>query len=167
MRAESTPRGPGKRARPVSRWSPHVTVAAVAQRRGRYLVVEERIDGEAVINQPAGHLEAGESLLDAVRRETLEETAWQFTPMALLGVYRWVHPGRGTTFLRFAFAGEVQGHNRSRPLDPEVLAVHWLSRTELMQRRHALRSPQVLACVDDYEAGTRYPLSVLNEVLSS
>ena len=167
MQARRTLRGPGRKARPVTRWSPHVTVAAVAERRGRYLVVEELVDGEQVINQPAGHLEAGESLPDAVRRETLEETGWQFTPTALLGVYRWVHPVRGVTFLRFAFAGDVHGHDRSRPLDAEVLAVHWLSRTELVQRRHALRSPQVLACVDDYEAGTRYPLSVVKEILSS
>ena len=91
----------------MHRWSPRVTVAAVVERDGRYLLVRELINGEQVINQPAGHLEAGESLLAAVRRETREETGWRFVPEALLGVYRWVHPKRRLTFLRFAFTGQV------------------------------------------------------------
>lgn len=151
----------------MRRWSPRVTVAAVTERQGLYLLVREIINGENVINQPAGHLEAGESLLDAVRRETFEETGWRFSPDALLGVYRWIHPERKLTFLRFAFTGEIHGHDPSHSADPDVVEVVWLSRAELQQHRHQLRSPQVSACIDDYEAGTRYPLSILQEVSSS
>lgn len=151
----------------IRRWSPRVTVAVVVERRGRYLLVREIVDGQNVINQPAGHLEAGESRLDAVRRKTLEETGWRCPPDALLGVYRWMHPERQLTFLRFTFTGEVHGHDPSRSLDPDVVEVIWLSRAHLQQHRHKLRSPQVSACIDDYEAGTRYPLSILQEVSSS
>src|ERR1700686_411100 len=96
-------------------WKPDVTVAAVIERSGRFLLVEERIRGRLVLNQPAGHLEDGEELLDAVIRETLEETAWQFTPEGLLGIYQWRSP-RGHTTLRFAFTGSVQGSDADRPL---------------------------------------------------
>jgi 8-oxo-dGTP pyrophosphatase MutT (NUDIX family) len=141
-------------------WKPDVTVAAIIERSGRFLLVEERIRGRLVLNQPAGHLEDGEALLDAVIRETLEETAWQFTPEALLGVYQW-RSTRGHTTLRFAFTGSVHGYDAARPLDPPIVTTHWLAREEIAQRAARLRTPLVLRCVEDYLAGRRLPLDVL------
>ena len=126
-------------------------------------MVEESQDGVAVINQPAGHLEPGESLLEAVVRETLEETAWQFTPEALTGVYRWVHPRKDRTYLRFCFCGRVHGHSPERELDEGIIAAHWLSREQMLQR--SLRSPMVLRSIDDYLAGQRVPLSLCADLL--
>jgi 8-oxo-dGTP pyrophosphatase MutT (NUDIX family) len=141
-------------------WKPDVTVAALIERERRFLLVEERIRGRLVLNQPAGHLEDGEALLDAVIRETLEETAWQFTPEALLGVYQW-RSTRGHTTLRFAFTGSVHGYDAARPLDPPIVTTHWLAREEIAQRAARLRTPLVLRCVEDYLAGRRLPLDVL------
>jgi 8-oxo-dGTP pyrophosphatase MutT (NUDIX family) len=141
-------------------WKPDVTVAAIIERSGRFLLVEERIRGRLVLNQPAGHLEDGEALFDAVIRETLEETAWQFTPEALLGVYQW-RSARGHTTLRFAFTGSVHGYDAARPLDPPIVTTHWLAREEIVQRAARLRTPLVLRCVEDYLAGRRLPLDVL------
>src|SRR5574343_794623 len=92
-------------------WKPHVTVAAVVQRDGKFLLVEEETDAGLAFNQPAGHLEAGESLLEAVVREVREETAYDFRPRSLVGIYQWPHPEKGITYLRFAFAGELVGHD--------------------------------------------------------
>jgi 8-oxo-dGTP pyrophosphatase MutT (NUDIX family) len=141
-------------------WKPDVTVAAIIERSGRFLLVEERIRGRLVLNQPAGHLEDGEALLDAVIRETLEETAWQFTPEALLGIYQW-RSARGHTTLRFAFTGSVHGYDAARPLDPPIVTTHWLGREEIAQRAARLRTPLVLRCVEDYLGGRRLPLDVL------
>ena len=141
-------------------WKPDVTVAAIIERSGRFLLVEERIRGRLVLNQPAGHLEDGEALLDAVIRETLEETAWQFTPEALLGIYQW-RSARGHTTLRFAFTGNVHGYDAARPLDPPIVTTHWLAREEIAQRAARLRTPLVLRCVEDYLGGRRLPLHVL------
>jgi 8-oxo-dGTP pyrophosphatase MutT (NUDIX family) len=141
-------------------WKPDVTVAAVIERSGRLLLVEERIRGHLVLNQPAGHLEDGEPLLDAVIRETLEETAWQFTPEALLGIYQWRSP-RGHTTLRIAFSGSVQAYDADRPLDPPIVTTHWLAHEEIVQRAARLRTPLVLRCIEDYLGGRRLPLDVL------
>src|ERR1700722_19357155 len=141
-------------------WKPDVTVAAVVERGGRFLLVEERIRGRLVLNQPAGHLEDGEALRDAVVRETLEETAWQFTPEALLGIYQWRSP-RGHTTLRIAFIGSVQAYDPARPLDPPIVTTHWLAREEIVQRAARLRTPLVLRCIDDYLGGRRLPLDAL------
>ncbi|MFI4869111.1 MAG: NUDIX hydrolase [Steroidobacterales bacterium] len=141
-------------------WKPDVTVAAIIERSGRFLLVEERIRGRLVLNQPAGHLEDGEGLLDAVVRETLEETAWQFTPESLLGIYQWRSP-RGHTTLRFAFTGSVQGYDAQRPLDPPIVTTHWFAREEIAQRSTRLRTPLVLRCIEDYLAGRRLPLDAL------
>jgi 8-oxo-dGTP pyrophosphatase MutT (NUDIX family) len=141
-------------------WKPDVTVAAVIERSGRFLLVEERIRGHLVLNQPAGHLEDGEALLDAVIRETLEETAWQFTPEALLGIYQWRSP-RGHTTLRIAFSGSVQAYDAARPLDPPIVTTHWLAHEEIVQRTARLRTPLVLRCIEDYLGGRRLPLDVL------
>ena len=145
-------------------WKPHVTVAAVIEQHGRYLVVEERIDGKTVYNQPAGHLEPGESLIDAVIRETREETAWRFTPEALTGIYLWDQPGAPRTFLRFTFCGTHSHHHPEQSLDDGILRALWMSRAELAARPNQLRSPLVLSCIDDYATGKRYPLELLSVI---
>jgi len=140
---------------------PEITVAAVTETEGRFLVVEERISRRLVINQPAGHVEPGETLLDAIVREVREETAWLFTPDELLGVYLWRHPATGRTTKRFAFTGAVTDHRDGQPLDKGIIATHWLTRAELKGREQQLRSPLVLRCVDDYLAGRRQPLATV------
>jgi 8-oxo-dGTP pyrophosphatase MutT (NUDIX family) len=146
----------------VSAWKPpSVTVAAVIEQAGKFLVVEEVYDGRRVINQPAGHLDPGESLIGACAREVMEETAHHFEPTALVGIYRWYYAPRDITFLRFAFTGELHGVEAGRALDKEIIAAHWMSRDELVARSAELRTPLVLQCLDDYLAGRRYPLELL------
>ncbi|HET7921344.1 MAG TPA: NUDIX hydrolase [Gammaproteobacteria bacterium] len=142
-------------------WKPHVTVAAVAHQDDRFLVVEERVRGELVINNPAGHLEEAESFQDAVRRETLEETGWEFEPEYLTGIYLWRNPQLDSTFLRVTFFGRCLKHHPDWPLDRGVVGPRWLTRAELDNGAHSLRSPMVLRCIDDYLAGHRYPLQLL------
>ena len=132
---------------------PDVTVAAVAENAGRFLVVEERINRRLVFNQPAGHVESGETLLEAVVRETREETAWRFEPRSLVGVYLWRNPSSGRRILRFAFAGVVTDYDAGQRLDHGIVRTHWLNPAELEQRQARLRSPLVLRCVNDYLAG--------------
>jgi 8-oxo-dGTP pyrophosphatase MutT (NUDIX family) len=141
--------------------NPDVTVAAVVQREGRFLVVEERIGGRLVFNQPAGHLEDGESLIDAVVRETREETAWGFRPEALVGVYLWRNPDNGRSFLRFAFCGSVDDHRPGQPLDTGIQRAVWLSHEQLRSQPARLRSPLVLRCLDDFLLGRRQPLDTV------
>jgi 8-oxo-dGTP pyrophosphatase MutT (NUDIX family) len=145
-------------------WRPHVTVAAVVERDQRFLLVDEVVDGKRVLNQPAGHLDRGESLVEAVVRETLEETAWHFTPLALVGVYRWHHPSKDITFLRVTFCGEVQGHDPGRELDKGIMGSAWMTREELADAHQRLRSPVVLRCIDDYLSGVRHSLSILSDI---
>src|ERR1700759_3768550 len=140
---------------------PEITVAAIAENDGRFLVVEERINQRLVFNQPAGHVEAGESLLEAVIRETREETAWRFEPASLVGVYLWTSPHSGVTTMRFAFTGGVDDHKAHQPLDQGIIRTHWLSREELMARQDALRSPLVLRCIEDYLEGRRTALNAV------
>lgn len=136
---------------------PEVTVAAIVEREQHFLVVEERIADRRVINQPAGHVEDRETLLEAVVRETLEETAWDFRPESLLGIYLWRNARNGKSTLRFAFGGSVGTHHADRRLDTGILGTHWLTRAELESREARLRSPLVLRCIDDYERGHRLP----------
>ncbi len=143
-------------------WRPSVTVAAVMERGGKFLFVEEQIDGRRVLNQPAGHLDPGESLVAACTREALEETAHVFTPASLVGVYRWHYAARDVTFLRFCFAGDVGAFDETRKLDKEIVALHWLSPDELRRRKSEHRSPLVQKCVEDFLAGRRYPLDLLS-----
>jgi 8-oxo-dGTP pyrophosphatase MutT (NUDIX family) len=145
-------------------WRPDLTVAAIVQRDDRFLIVEERIRSRLVFNQPAGHVEDGESILDAVVRETLEETAWHFQPRHLLGLYVWRNAETGHSFLRVAISGEVSAHEPQRALDKPVLAAHWLSREQLRAQPSRLRSPLVLACIDDHLAGRRHELSALSHL---
>lgn len=146
----------------MSRWRPSVTVAAVIERDGRFLFVEEIANGRRVLNQPAGHLDAGESLVEAVAREVLEETAHRFTPTALLGIYRWRYDKEDVTFLRFGFRGRVDGVEDGRQLDKEIIALAWLTPAELAARRAEHRSPLVQQCVEDFLAGRSFPLEVLS-----
>ena len=139
-----------------------VTVAAVAQRDGRFLVVEEQADGGLRLNQPAGHLEPGETLLAAAAREALEETAYRFTPESLLGVYRWRNP-QGITYVRFAFVGQADGPETGRALDQGIVRALWLTPAELQAERARHRSPLVYRCVEDCLAGRRFPLELLVE----
>jgi 8-oxo-dGTP pyrophosphatase MutT (NUDIX family) len=138
-----------------------VTVAAMAEREGRFLVVEEETDEGIRLNQPAGHLEPDESLVEAVVRETLEETAYGFVPRSLLGVYRWRHPAKGVSYVRFAFVGEVTGPEMGRALDTGILRALWLTPAELHAEAARHRSPLVQRCIQDYLAGRRFPLDVL------
>ena len=138
--------------------TPDITVAAVTETAGRFLVVEERINRRLVFNQPAGHVEHGETLLAAVVREVREETAWGFEPQALIGVYLWRNPASGRSYMRFAFTGKVKDHNAAQPLDRGIVRTHWLSREDLQEREPRLRSPLVLRCIEDYLGGTRLPL---------
>ena len=149
------------------RWRPSVTVAAVIEDRGRFLMVQERQDGRVVYNQPAGHLEHGESLREAVIRETLEETAGVFQPTAVIGVYRWIEPNSGCTYLRVCFAGHCSHFDTGRTLAPEIMGTVWMRHIELTAAAADLRSPLVMRCIDDYMTGIRYPLSVLSDLIET
>ncbi|MCL2344715.1 MAG: NUDIX hydrolase [Desulfobulbus sp.] len=147
-------------------WKPNVTVAAVIERDGKFLLVEEEIEGKLRLNQPAGHLEADETLVDAVARETLEESAWHFRPTHLVGIYHWQRPerdikGGDITFLRFTFTGEALGCEAGRRLDDGIVAARWLTLAEIRANRARHRSPLVLRGIEDWLAGRRYPLDLL------
>jgi phosphatase NudJ len=147
------------------RWSPSVTVAAVVEQGGRYLLVEEHTADGLRLNNPAGHLEAGESLLQAVVREVLEETACAFTPTHLVGVYlarvQRAAAGADITYLRFAFAGSVASPQPGRALDHGIVRTLWLTPAEIESGRDRHRSPLLWRCVQDHQAGQRYPLALL------
>jgi ADP-ribose pyrophosphatase YjhB (NUDIX family) len=144
---------------------PRVTVAAVIERDGRYLLVEEHTPEGLCLNNPAGHLEPGESLLDAVRREALEETACAFEPEGLLGIYqsRFRRPATGedVSYLRVAFAGRAGPPLPGRGLDEGIVRLLWLTPEEIRASRGRHRSPLVLRCLEDHLAGRRYPLNLL------
>jgi 8-oxo-dGTP pyrophosphatase MutT (NUDIX family) len=146
-------------------WKPDVTVAAVVERDGHFLFVEERASGRVVLNQPAGHLDSGESLQHAVARETLEETGWTFVPREIVGVYLWQSTQTARTFLRIAFCGSLGGHDPTRPLDHGILRTRWLDREQMLALQGRHRSPLVARCVDDYLAGARYPLELVTHLL--
>lgn len=143
-----------------------MVVAAIVERDGRFLLVEEEADDRVVLNQPAGHLDEGETLINAVIRETLEETAWHIKPVALLGVYRWINPAGRTTYLRFAFIAHALREETGRVLDHGCLRAVWLTPEEIRAERSRHRSPQVERCLYDYLAGHRYSLELLGDVAS-
>jgi len=141
-------------------WRPDVTVATIVPRDGRFLIVEEDVRGERVLNQPAGHLEPDESLLQAAERETREETGWTVELEHLVGVYQWTS-ATGAHFLRFAFAARALRHDPGQPLDTGIIRAVWLNRGEIAAGDTPPRSPMVLRCIDDWLAGNRLPLSAI------
>jgi phosphatase NudJ len=143
------------------RWKPNVTVAAIVERNGRYLLVEEASPRGPVLNNPAGHLDAGESLIEAVMREVLEETARRFTPTHLVGVYLARSEHNGITYLRFAFAGAVGEPEPGRALDNGILRTLWLTPDEIAAQAVRHRSPLLASCIADHHAGQRFPLALL------
>ncbi|MFO1191250.1 MAG: NUDIX hydrolase [Rhodoferax sp.] len=154
----------------ANRWKPHVTVAAVIEREGRFLLVEEQTSDGLRLNNPAGHLDPGESLVQGCARETLEETAHSFHPTALVGIYlsRQPRPARdgqvppAVTYLRFAFSGELGAHHRERRLDHGIVRTVWMTPDEIRASADRHRSPALLQCVEDYLAGVRHPLAMLH-----
>lgn len=150
-------------------WQPDVTVATIVVRDGRFLCVEERADGELVINQPAGHLEPDESLVEAAVRETREETGWNVRATHMVGAYQWKAPPRpgerdGRHYLRFAFAAEVVDEIPGHTLDEGIVRAVWLTPPELQELSARHRSPLVWRTAMDYLAGNRYPLSLAQQL---
>ena len=151
------------------RWKPSVTVAAVIERDGKFLLVEEHTPDGLRLNNPAGHLDPGESPSQACARETLEETAFHFTPDALVGIYlsRFERPAPGQqapqdiTYLRFAFCGTLGSEVAGQPLDEGIVRTLWLTPEEIRACTHLHRSPLLLKCMEDYLAGKRYPLALI------
>ena len=141
-----------------------MTVAAVIERDGRFMLVQERVAGQSVFNQPAGHLEDNESLVAAVIRETREETGWQLEPEGIVGIYRWREPVGQQTYVRVGFHGRLLAHDPTATLDDGIEQALWLTPDELEQQRERLRSPLVLRCIRDYLGGARYPLDLLNDI---
>jgi len=143
-------------------WKPNVTVAAVIERDGRFLLVEEETPEGLRFNQPAGHLEEGESLLEAAAREVLEETAHRFVPEYLVGVYQWTRPQGDITYLRFAYGGRVEAEETGRALDEGIVRAVWMTPDEIRATADRHRSPLILQCVEDWLGGARHPLSLVH-----
>lgn len=146
-------------------WKPRVTVAAIIEQDGKFLMVKENIETKTVYNQPAGHLEDNEGFVEAIIREVQEETAWQFTPTYITGIYRWRNPANQQTFVRVCFTGDVNEHHPEQKLDEGIISAPWLSLDELQALPEArLRSPMVKNCLNDYLNGNRYPLDIITEL---
>ncbi|MFP3978196.1 MULTISPECIES: NUDIX hydrolase [Marinobacter] len=142
-------------------WTPHATVAVVVEdAHGRFLMVEERSSGKVVFNQPAGHVEEDEAILDAVRREALEETGWDIEPEHFLGLYTYKAPANGVTYYRFCFIGRAR-KQVTHELDTGIIAAHWLSLEDIRQLGDKLRSPLVIKSIEDYRKGRCFPLDVI------
>lgn len=146
-------------------WKPHVTVAAIIEHEQRFLIVEEETSNGLAFNQPAGHLEPSESLIDAVIREVNEETAWTFTPEYITSIQLWRKHPDASSFLRVCFVGSCSDYQAKQILDDGIIATHWLTRDELAAQKSKLRSPLVLTTIDQYLAGERHPLSLLKTFL--
>jgi 8-oxo-dGTP pyrophosphatase MutT (NUDIX family) len=142
-------------------WHAHVTVATVIEDNGRFLLVEEQQRGRLVLNQPAGHLEPGESLIEAALRETLEETGWTVEIQGLVGVGLYTAPSNGVTYYRTTFFGRPLRHDPERLLDTGIERALWLTPAEMQAEAERLRSPLVAKAVEHYLAGHRYPLSLI------
>ena len=147
-------------------WKPNTTVAAVIEKDNRFLLVEEEIDGKLVFNQPAGHLEKDETLIEAIKREVLEETAFEFVPKSLIGIYLYPNTNnKNITYLRFCFFGFCSKEHSERKLDDGIVRVVWMSKKEI-EEQNRIRSPMVLCCINDYLKGNSYPLTLLNYFLN-
>jgi len=151
--------------REVAALRPTVTVAAIVERDGAYLLVREQTRNGIRLNQPAGHLEPGETPPAGAARETLEEAAWRVEPTALVGIYRWDAPDNGATFVRFAYAATPIAAVPGRQLDEGIVDALWVRYDEIVARRDEHRSPLVLRCIDDYRAGLRWPLDLVQDVV--
>lgn len=145
----------------MQRFLPHVTVATIVEDQGRFLLVEEVAEGKEVLNQPAGHLEADESLTEAAIRETLEETGWDVQLTGVIGIYLYTAPSNGVTYQRVCFTARPLHHHPDSPLDEGIIGPRWLSREELESRRSQWRSELVARCIDDYLKGEVYPLALI------
>ena len=143
------------------RWKANVTVAAVIEKDGKFLMIEEQADDARVINQPAGHLEEHESLMEAVIREVREETAWDFEASHIVGVYLFPSSKNGITYLRICYAGSALKHYPEQKLDEGIIQALWMSQGEIASRSGELRSPLVMQCIDDYLSGKSYPLELI------
>ncbi len=148
------------------RWKPNVTVAAIVERDQKFLLVEENADNHIVFNQPAGHLEKDESLIGAVKREVLEETAWEFIPRAIVGFYMYPDQHSDITYLRLCFSGTCDNHHPEQALDDGIIQAVWLNREEIKENEDKMRSPMVTQCIDDYLSGKKYPLDLINSYLA-
>ena len=146
-------------------WQPHITVATIVEDQGRFLFVEELKHGRAVLNQPAGHLDPHESLIDAAIRETLEETGWEVELTGVVGIYLYTAPSNGVTYQRVCFAGTALKHHPERPLDDGIIRARWLSRDELLAQREHWRSELILQCLDDYCSGRLHSLELIRPSL--
>lgn len=145
-------------------WKPNATVAAIVEEGGKFLLVEEETSRGNRYNQPAGHLEENETIVSAVIRETLEETAYDFKPEALLGIYHWKHDHNDTTYLRFAFIGKVSNFHANQALDDGIIRTVWMTAEEMREKQALMRSDQVLICVEDYLAGKHHPLETIKHL---
>lgn len=142
-------------------WAPHVTVATIVERDGRFLMVYEEADGKRVYNQPAGHLDPHETLQEAAVRETLEETAWHVKLTGVVGVNLYEAPNNGVTYMRTTFIAEAIQEDTGRPLDTGIIEAVWLTYEDILERRAQLRSPMTLQIIDEYRAGRRFPMTVV------
>lgn len=146
-------------------WKPHLTVAAVIEKEGKFLLVEEQTSNGLAFNQPAGHLEPGEEITAAVKREVNEETAWQFAPEYIIAIQLWRKHPDFPSFIRVCFAGKVHSYNENQTLDNGIITTHWLTHEEITAKKSQLRSSLVLTSVNEYLRGERYPLSLLKSYL--
>jgi len=142
-------------------WYPHTTVATIVEQNGRFLMVEEKEAGQQVFNQPAGHLDANESLFEAALRETLEETAWEVELSAYLGTYQYLSAANGITYIRHCFIAQPLRHDPKRALDPDIVQTHWLSAETILADDFQARSPIVRKVLEDYLLGQQFPLSAI------
>lgn len=149
-------------------WKPNTTVAAIAEQDGRFLLVEESINGKLVYNQPAGHLEKGETLIEAIKREVMEETAWEFEPSSLVGVYLYPNPHQADiTYLRFCFYGHCIKENKGQALDEGIVRAVWLTPEEIEKEHSRMRSSLVPRCIKDHLQGESYPLELIHYYLDN
>ena len=142
-------------------WKPNVTVAAIIENDNQFLIVEEMIDGKSVYNQPAGHLEENETLVDAVKREVMEETAHDFEPEFVTGIYLFKPDNNPLTYLRVCFTGQYANTGITAALDEGIVAAKWMSMEQLLEEKSKLRTSLVMTCIEDYLKGMRYPLDIL------
>ena len=142
-------------------WAPHVTVATIIERNNRFLMVYEEADGKNVYNQPAGHLDPGETLQQAAIRETLEETGWTVKLTGVVGINLYVAPSNGVTYLRTTFIADAISQDVTKALDTGIIEAVWLTFEEIIARKEHLRSHMTLQIIEDYRAGKNFPLGVI------